>query len=103
MWDHGRKPWEVKSGGPGSGFYKSTDEADWEKNEGGLYVSTNGGKKWSQVSGDHRLIQSAPALNSTDGGVTWSNMSGTHGDYHDLWINPKNSRNMIIADDGGAA
>ncbi|MEJ0055994.1 MAG: DoxX family protein [Bacteroidota bacterium] len=24
-------------------------------------------------------------------------------DYHDLWINPKNSKNMVIADDGGAS
>ena len=28
------------------------------------------------------------------------NYSG-HGDYHDLWINPDNSKNMIISDDGG--
>ncbi|MGI9541901.1 MAG: glycosyl hydrolase, partial [Cyclobacteriaceae bacterium] len=25
------------------------------------------------------------------------------GDYHDLWINPSNSKNMVIANDGGAA
>ena len=39
---------------------------------------------------------------TTDGGKTWETMSATHGDYHDLWINPSNSNNMIIADDGGA-
>jgi photosystem II stability/assembly factor-like uncharacterized protein len=26
MWDHRRLPWEVRSGGPGSGVYKSEDE-----------------------------------------------------------------------------
>ena len=159
MWEHGRLPWKVVSGGPGSGLYKSTDsgetwekmeeglpkemgkmaisvcrsnsekvyaliESDWEKEAGGLYVSTNAGKSWSQVTNDHRLIQrswyyievftdplnentiyvmSAPALRSTDGGKTWEDISGTHGDYHNLWINPKNSKNMIISDDGGAA
>ena len=159
MWEHGRLPWKVISGGPGSGLYKSTDsgetwekmeeglpkemgkmaisvcrsnsekvyaliESDWEKEAGGLYVSTNAGKSWSQVTNDHRLIQrswyyievftdplnentiyvmSAPALRSTDGGKTWEDISGTHGDYHNLWINPKNSKNMIISDDGGAA
>jgi photosystem II stability/assembly factor-like uncharacterized protein len=159
MWEHGRLPWKVISGGPGSGLYKSMDsgetwekmeeglpkemgkmaisvcrsnsekvyaliESDWEKEAGGLYVSTNAGKSWSQVTNDHRLIQrswyyievfpdplnentlyvmSAPALRSTDGGATWEDISGTHGDYHNLWINPKNSKNMIIADDGGAA
>ncbi len=159
MWEHGRLPWKVISGGPGSGLYKSTDggenweklqqglpkemgkmsiavcrsnsekvyaliESDFEKEAGGLYVSGNAGKSWSQVTSDHRLIQrawyyielfpdpmnenaiyvmSAPALRSIDGGKTWEDISSTHGDYHDLWINPLNSNNMVIADDGGAA
>ncbi len=159
MWEHGRLPWKVISGGPGSGLYKSTDagehwekmqaglpkemgkmavavcrsnaekvyaliESDFEKDAGGLYVSANAGKSWSQVTSDHRLIQrawyyiklftdplnentiyvmSAPALRSIDGGKTWEDISNTHGDYHNLWINPTNSNNMIISDDGGAA
>ena len=159
MWEHGRKPWQVISGGPGSGLYKSTNggdhwekmteglpkemgkmsiavcpsnsekvyaliESDWEKEAGGLYQSLDAGKSWSKVSGDHRLIQrawyyielfpdpnnenilyvlSAPALKSIDGGVTWEDISNTHGDYHDLWINPNDSDNRIVADDGGAA
>jgi len=124
MWEHGRLPWKVISGGNGSGLYKSTDggdnwekmeeglpkemgkmsiavcrsnsekvyaliESDWEKEAGGLYVSTNAGKNWSQVTNDHRIIgrawyyiklftdplndntlyvMNAPALRSTDGG-----------------------------------
>jgi photosystem II stability/assembly factor-like uncharacterized protein len=159
MWEGGRKPWQVISGGPGSGLYKSVDggetwekltnglpkemgkmsiavcrgnsekvyaliESDSEKEAGGLFVSNNAGANWSRVTNDHRLVQrawyyielftdplndqtiyvlSAPALRSKDGGKTWENLSGTHGDYHDLWINPKNSRNMVIANDGGAA
>lgn len=98
-------------------------ESDWEKNLGGLYVSDNAGDSWSQVSDDHRLIQRswyyievfpdtqnehtlyvmcASALRSIDGGKTWETIDGPHGDYHDLWINPNNSKNMVIADDGGA-
>jgi photosystem II stability/assembly factor-like uncharacterized protein len=159
MWEHGRLPWKIISGGPGSGLYKSTDggehwekmqdglpkemgkmsiavcrsnsekvyaliESDFEKEAGGLYVSNDAGKNWNQVTNDHRLIQrawyyielftdpqndntlyvlSAPALKSTDGGKTWSNMSTMHGDHHDLWINPSNSNNMVISDDGGAS
>jgi photosystem II stability/assembly factor-like uncharacterized protein len=159
MWEHGRQPWKITSGGPGSGLYKSTDagehwekmqeglpkemgkmsiavcrsnsekvyaliESDWEKEAGGLYVSNNAGKSWSQVTGDHRIIgrawyyielfpdplnenvlyvMNAPAMRSIDGGKNWEDISGTHGDYHNLWINPNNSNNMIIADDGGAA
>jgi len=99
-------------------------ESDSDKDLGGLFVSNNSGDSWSRVSDDNRLTQrswyytevfadpndentvyvlSAPALRSIDGGKTWSRITGTHGDYHDLWINPKNSKNMVIANDGGAA
>ncbi|HNT49656.1 MAG TPA: glycosyl hydrolase [Cyclobacteriaceae bacterium] len=99
-------------------------ESDSEKELGGLFVSNNAGENWSRVTNDHRLIQrawyyievfadpknentvyvlSAPALRSEDGGKTWEEISGTHGDFHDLWINPNNPRNMVIANDGGAA
>ncbi len=99
-------------------------ESDTEKEQGGLFVSQNGGGSWSKVSSDHRLVQrawyyievfvdpnndnvvyvlSAPALRSIDGGKTWERITGTHGDFHDLWINPDNSNNMVIANDGGAA
>ena len=159
MWEHRRLPWEIKSGGKGSGLYKSTDagetwikiekglpkekgkmaievsrsnpekvyaliESDTEKEQGGLFTSDNAGKSWIRISKDHRLVQRAwyyieiavdphnenvvyvfnsPGLRSMDGGKTWSNIRGTHGDYHQLWINPNNSKNMIIANDGGAA
>jgi photosystem II stability/assembly factor-like uncharacterized protein len=37
MWEHGRKPWFVKSGGTAGGIFKSTDGGDsWEKLSGGL-------------------------------------------------------------------
>ncbi len=37
MWEHGRKPWFIKSGGTAGGLFKSTDGGDnWEKLEGGL-------------------------------------------------------------------
>jgi photosystem II stability/assembly factor-like uncharacterized protein len=159
MWEHGRLPWKVISGGPGSGLYKSTDggdtwerlkdglpeelgkmaiavsrsnpekvyaliESDSDKEIGGLFVSTNGGKKWSRITNDHRLIQrawyyielfvdpknentiyvlSAAAYRSSDAGKTWETLSGTHGDFHDLWINPDNPGNFVISNDGGAA
>lgn len=36
-WDHQRKPWFVRSGGPGSGIWKSMDSGDtWEKLTDGL-------------------------------------------------------------------
>ena len=48
-------------------------------------------------------VLSAPALRSIDGGQTWDTFSTMHGDHHDMWINPVNSKNLIIADDGGAS
>ena len=99
-------------------------ESDSDKELGGLFVSNNAGEKWSKVSSDHSLIQrawyyielfidptddqkvyvlNASAQRSIDGGRTWSRITGTHGDYHDLWINPNNNKNMVIANDGGAA
>lgn len=99
-------------------------ESDSNLDKGGLFVSENAGKSWSMVSGDNRLTQrawyyievfadpinentvyvlSAPALKSIDGGKTWKRITGTHGDYHDLWINPKNPKNLCISNDGGAA
>lgn len=159
MWDHRRLPWEVRSGGIGSGFYKSTDggetwnktargipellgkmsvsvsransnrvyllvESDTQRELGGLFVSTDAGQSFNRVSKDHRLTQRAwyyvevfadpkdentvyvlnsPGLKSIDGGRTWTNIRGTHGDYHQLWINPKNNQNMVVANDGGGA
>ena len=99
-------------------------ESDSQQEKGGLFVSTNGGKSWTRVSKDHRLVQrawyyievfadpqdentvyvlSAPALRSIDGGKTWERITGTHGDFHDLWINPEDPTNLCIANDGGAA
>lgn len=98
-------------------------ESDTYKEKGGLFVSTNAGGSWSRVSGDHRLIQrawyyieiaadpnnehtiyvlSASTYRSIDGGKTWEDIPTHHGDYHDLWINPQDSKNMVISDDGGA-
>ena len=37
MWDHRRLPWQVRSGGPGSGIYKSTDAGEsWTELTSGL-------------------------------------------------------------------
>ena len=46
---------------------------------------------------------SATAYKSIDGGKNWEEMNGAHGDYHDLWIHPTNNKQMVLADDGGAA
>ncbi|GGG39946.1 hypothetical protein GCM10011414_06760 [Croceivirga lutea] len=93
------------------------------KNEGGLYRSDNGGKTWTKVNSERKLRQRAwyytrvyadtededvvYVLNvryhkSTDGGKSFKTFNAPHGDHHDLWIAPENSKRMIIGDDGGA-
>jgi photosystem II stability/assembly factor-like uncharacterized protein len=96
-----------------------------EANDGGLFRSDDGGEGWKRVSEHHSLRQRAwyystitvdaadadvvwcpqvPLLKSIDGGVTFKNVRGLfHGDNHDLWIDPKNSKRMIAGNDGGVA
>ncbi|WP_375326034.1 WD40/YVTN/BNR-like repeat-containing protein [Flagellimonas sp. GZD32] len=93
------------------------------KAKGGLYRSDDGGNKWILVNSDRSLRQRAwyytrvyadtndedvvYVLNvsyhkSIDGGRTFESNNAPHGDHHDLWIAPEDSKRMIMADDGGA-
>ena len=155
FWDHQRLPWQVRSGGPGSGLWKSTDGGDtWarlteglpklmgkigvavspanpervfaivEAEKGGLFRSDDAGKSWRLLSEDRTIqtrswyymnitadpqnedvvyVMNAPVTKSIDGGRTFTTINALHGDNHQLWINPKDPRNMINANDGGAA
>lgn len=94
-----------------------------ENANGGLYVSNDAGKNWELVSSDNNIRQRAwyytkvfvdpadenkiycPNVNfmlSSDGGKSFTSLRTPHGDHHDLWIDPKNGKRMIVADDGGA-
>ena len=155
FWDAQRTPWQVRSGGAGSGIWKSLDGGDtWkrlsdglpklmgkigvavspsnsdrvyaiiEAENGGLFRSDDAGATWRLQSGD-RLIQTrswyymnitadpknadvvwimnAPVMRSIDAGRTFQTVAAMHGDNHQLWINPSDSRYIINANDGGAS
>ncbi|MFD2203649.1 WD40/YVTN/BNR-like repeat-containing protein [Shivajiella indica] len=94
-----------------------------ENLDGGVFRSDDGGETWEKTNDDRNLRQRAwyytrlyadtqsdstlYVLNvsyhkSTDGGKTFKGANAPHGDHHDLWIDPKDNKRMIIADDGGA-
>ena len=157
LWEAGRTPWSMTSGGPGSGLYRSTDAGTtWTQltkgvpdlmgkigvsvtadrpqrvyamveaieDKGGVYRSDDGGETWEQMTDDHRLrhrpwyythvvadptdgdtvyVLCVDLYKSTDGGKSFMPMGGLpHGDYHGMWIDAKNPKRMILADDGGA-
>jgi photosystem II stability/assembly factor-like uncharacterized protein len=90
----------------------------------GLYRSDDGGDTWSLVNADPRLVSRAWYFNSitvdpqnpdviyipnvalyrsVDGGKTVSIVRGAPGgdDYHQIWIDPKNSDSMVLGTDQG--
>ena len=93
-----------------------------ERTKAGVYRSDDGGKKWNLMTNDQNLtarswyymevyadpinadivwVLNAPVLKSIDGGKSFQNVRVGHGDTHDFWINPNNSSNVALADDGG--
>ena len=74
-WDHRRYPWQVKSGGPGSGIYKSVDTGKtWEKLSEGLPKETMGkiGISVSRANGE--IVWAI--IEAEDGGLYRSNDAG---------------------------
>ncbi len=92
---------------------------------GGLYRSTDAGESWSLVNnkaeiwergGDFNEVRADPknpdvlyvanvvTWKSIDGGKTWQSFRGAPGgdDYHRVWINPNDTKIILIASDQGA-
>jgi photosystem II stability/assembly factor-like uncharacterized protein len=97
-----------------------------ETKKSGLYRSDDGGNTWAFANADPRLTSRAWYFNSVtidprnpdviyipnvalyrseDGGKTISVLRGAPGgdDYHQLWIDPKNSASMVLGTDQGTS
>ncbi len=120
FWDHRRTPWEVRSGGPGSGIHKSTDAGEtWVKLEEGLPEVK--GKLSVSVSASsdriYALVEADPKgglYRSEDAGKTWKAVNETWGIrtrawyYIKVFADPKNpdvvwvtNANLLKSIDGG--
>ncbi|MGH9333760.1 MAG: WD40/YVTN/BNR-like repeat-containing protein, partial [Vicinamibacteria bacterium] len=120
VWDHRRTPWEVRSGGPGSGIHKSTDGGEnWVKLEEGLpelkgklsvAVSANPERIYALVEADPK----GGLYRSEDAGKTWQLVNETWGIrtrawyYIKVFADPKNpdvvwvtNANLLKSIDGG--
>lgn len=106
-----------------SGARKDRLWAIVEAEDGAVFRSDDAGTTWERLSEEKKLRkrpwyyhhiyadpQDADTLwilndrcyRSIDGGQTFAQVAVPHGDYHDLWIDPRDSQRMICGHDGGA-
>ena len=112
MWEHGRLPWMVISGGPGSGLYKSTDGGDtWEKMKDGLpeemgkmaiaVSRSNPEKVYALIESDSNK-EAGGLFVSENAGKKWSRITNDHRlvqrawYYIELFIDPKNENTIYV-------
>jgi len=95
-----------------------------EADEGGLFRSDDGGKTWEPINPSRGLRQRAwyymtltidpvnsdvvwfpqvAMLKTIDGGATVRTVKGGGWDYHDVWIDPTETKRMIVASDAGVS
>ena len=94
-----------------------------ENTRSALYVSSDGGRTFEErdrsrnmvwrpfyfsriivdPKNDQRLFKmNLRMIVSEDGGKSFADTAGnSHGDWHDIWINPNNPKNIVGGDDGG--
>ena len=94
------------------------------KTGGGVYTSDDAGATWKLVNAETRLwgrgwyfesitadssnpdrayVMNTGTFMTVDGGKTWVPVKGAPGgdDYHQLWVNPKDSNRMVLSSDQG--
>ncbi len=94
-----------------------------ESLKGALYRSGDGGKTWDRRDNSQMMVwrpfyfanlivdprnpdrlfkPDGDLIQSLDGGRTFASAGGgAHGDFHDVWIDPSDTKQVIVGDDGG--
>lgn len=120
MWDHQRLPWKIRSGGPGSGLWKTTDGgASWNKLDQGLpEIMGNTGVSVSPVNPNrvYAMIEATDGgiFRSDDGGLSWTLVNSDNGIrdrgwyYTHIFAHPVDedtvfvlAASMVVSTDGG--
>ena len=124
MWQHRRTPWNLKSGGPGSGFYITIDGGkSWKKlgKEDGLPDGQLGriGVAFARSLPGRIYAKIEAAKNglykSDDGGFKWTLVNNNAADvtdrpfyYQEIYVDPKNENRIYdihstitLSEDGG--
>ena len=121
MWEAQRRPWELVSGGGGSGIYRSTDGGDtWKKLTKGLPDGPFGRIAIAAAPSDPRhvyaLIEAKKGMlwESTDRGEEWKMVSESHlldvrpFYFSRIFVSPEDERrvyflsfDLVESDDGG--
>jgi photosystem II stability/assembly factor-like uncharacterized protein len=112
MWDHRRLPWEVRSGGVGSGLHKSEDGGEtWKRLETGLpkelgkmgisVSRANPNKVYAVIESDTKA-EKGGVFTSNDGGETWARSSKDHNTVQRAWYyteiiaDPQNENTVYV-------
>ncbi|MGH9768306.1 MAG: WD40/YVTN/BNR-like repeat-containing protein, partial [Blastocatellia bacterium] len=107
-------------GGGGGGGQQAQSNQPPDPKRSGVWRSDDKGKTWRLMSNNNNrpmyysqiridpkndqivYTMGAPFYKSTDGGKTFQVIQGVgHSDHHALWINPNNTNQLILGNDGG--